>query len=197
MGFEALTKFRDGEAEKRNIICGAWFATPTWGDKCDHWAEWWLGDSPVCRHHAQRVLDSLDHYIDAKIEDLLPHAVRLITDEREVTRAQREADEALWREENPRPDAIVYYAGRGEFIKIGSTTNITARLQGLARNDTKHPRGMALGPVTLLATHSGGMKAERILHDRFAIERDLGEWFRKSPRLLAHIDRIVARRAAS
>lgn len=195
MGFEELQ--RVANATKGNITCGARWATQRGRPEvCGNWAEWWLGDSPLCSHHAGRAFASLDRYMERTIQERLTNALARRTNDELLQDAEDERREAM-RVVRYSPDATVYYAERGEFIKIGSTTNVTKRLQELARRSVKCPRGMTMGPVTLLATHSGGMNAERILHDRFAIERDLGEWFRKSPRLLAHIDRIVVRRAAS
>jgi hypothetical protein len=51
-------------------------------------------------------------------------------------------------------------------------------------------------PLKVLATMEGGKQIESSLHDRFADAFHRGEWFRKTPELLAFIDQIAGRAAA-
>ena len=97
-----------------------------------------------------------------------------------------------WRDRpsTPEPERFVYYARQGDYIKIGSSGNVTQRMRDLARELNTRPRDLPLGPVQLLATHAGGRRSERTLHRRFKHLRVRGEWFRATPDLLAHISRI-------
>jgi hypothetical protein len=76
----------------------------------------------------------------------------------------------------------VYYVRIHDHIKIGYTTNITARM-GQLRVSTS----------AVLATEPGGQATERERHTEFADER-IGrrEDFNPSPRLLAHIEQVKA-----
>lgn len=97
----------------------------------------------------------------------------------------------------PSPTAgFVYYAERCGFVKIGKAVNVQSRLRSIALGGIVMPPGVQPGPVTLLATHAGGLIAERANHERFHADRVAGEWFRLTPALQAHIDLINARRAA-
>jgi hypothetical protein len=51
-------------------------------------------------------------------------------------------------------------------------------------------------PLVILATVSGDMSIEKRLHQRFGMARHKGEWFRKSPLLLAFIGELKVGRAA-
>jgi hypothetical protein len=62
----------------------------------------------------------------------------------------------------------VYFAARADLIKIGTTTQLRARLRQLSYDG---------GPVTLLADLAGGPALEEELHRRFARYRVHGEWF--------------------
>ncbi len=65
-------------------------------------------------------------------------------------------------------------------VKIGFTDNLERRLKAL----------QAASPVMLsvLATTGGGIFAELAYHERFADDRLHGEWFNRSPSILAEID---------
>lgn len=62
----------------------------------------------------------------------------------------------------------VYFVARDGLIKIGTTTQLRARLRQLAYDG---------GPVTLLADIKGGPVLEEKLHQRFITYRVHGEWF--------------------
>jgi hypothetical protein len=51
-------------------------------------------------------------------------------------------------------------------------------------------------PLKVLATVEGGKNIERSFHDRFADSFHRGEWFRKTPELIAFIDQIAGKAAA-
>lgn len=78
----------------------------------------------------------------------------------------------------PDHECVVYYAGQGDRIKIGSTTQMRVRL-------------WALKPDVLLAAEEGGRMLELHRHRQFSTSRLDGEWFSASAELLAHIDSLI------
>lgn len=81
--------------------------------------------------------------------------------------------------------ASVYFIAGGGLIKIGVSTNVTARLCSI--------RNASPVPVELLGTVPGGTLGESFLHVSFAHLRRHGEWFEDTPELRAHIDLCVER----
>jgi hypothetical protein len=78
----------------------------------------------------------------------------------------------------PRID-VVYYLRHGDRVKIGTTTNPRQRFAAIWHDE-------------LLALERGDRHVERARHEQFAQERlERSEWFRSSPRLLAHIAAIA------
>jgi len=77
---------------------------------------------------------------------------------------------------------VVYFIERGDYIKIGFASSLRHRVSAL-NIGTPHP-------LVVLATVSGDMSTEKRLHQRFGIAHHKGEWFRKTPELLAFIDEI-------
>lgn len=84
------------------------------------------------------------------------------------------------------PDYLVYYIQVGEQIKIGTTSNLTARLQ-------------AFPPTAkLLAVERGGFDVERGRHQQFralrvrAMNGGQTEWFRDDPALREHIATLAS-----
>jgi len=74
----------------------------------------------------------------------------------------------------------IYVVCGGSFVKIGYSTNVAERLASL---QTASPT-----KLELLATFPGSPRDERQLHERFAGLHSTGEWFRKTPELLAFIE---------
>ncbi|MGW5387185.1 GIY-YIG nuclease family protein [Nocardia sp. NPDC003963] len=75
---------------------------------------------------------------------------------------------------------VVYYIRFGDRIKIGTTSNLSARLSTLPFDE-------------VLATEPGGVEVERQRHTEFAASRISGrEWFTASEALLAHIASLKA-----
>jgi hypothetical protein len=58
-------------------------------------------------------------------------------------------------------------------------------------------RGDTFRQREVLATMPGTIRTEHDLHQRFATARHKGEWFRKSPELLAFIDQIAGNAVAA
>lgn len=81
----------------------------------------------------------------------------------------------------PTEDGQIYFIDGGEHIKIGFTTSLQRRMVQL---NTGAPSG-----VKLLHLEPGTLQTEKLLHRHFADLRVNGEWFKKSPVLLAHIER--------
>jgi hypothetical protein len=76
----------------------------------------------------------------------------------------------------------IYFLQRADgLIKVGTTTNLKARLASLA---TSH------GVLTLIRTINGGRLRERSLHQKFKHFHEYGEWFRPEGGALAAL--IVA-----
>lgn len=95
------------------------------------------------------------------------------------------AEEAVRRAIGPRPlrserVGYVYFIEGGDRIKIGYTTNGRARRKKMLTD----------APVDLKLLHieSGTFRVEKMLHRQFAELRVRGEWFRKTPELLAFIE---------
>lgn len=79
---------------------------------------------------------------------------------------------------------VVYFVqiGNDGPIKIGTTTNLKARLASLR---TSQPQGLAL-----LAIAEGGRDLEKAYHDRFAAHRGVGEWFSPHADILREVNRL-------
>lgn len=77
---------------------------------------------------------------------------------------------------------VVYFAERDNLIKIGYSDSLSRRLSGLAHEPTG-PGAAITGDVQLLAAIPGDRKMERRLHERFAAQRVVREWFSPSPEL--------------
>ena len=124
-------------------------------------------------------------------------AIYQLTDERDGDRFRSTGIYAAFLEEEgdrplPKlnwvpPPPLIYYVRREQWVKIGTTSNLSKRMADLARGGVTIPVGMTLGPVELLASHLGDVAEEKALHARFAEHRVAGEWFHPAPDLLAHI----------
>jgi hypothetical protein len=77
----------------------------------------------------------------------------------------------------------IYFVEAGEFIKIGYTRSPDHRLHKM-RTDLPFE-------IKVLHMHPGTFKQEKIFHRQFASTRVRGEWFRKTPELLALIERLA------
>lgn len=129
---------------------------------------------PICQRHAKQLcahfsgsLNSL--YTDAEKVELLKGR---------PTDAERTRD----RRESYRAQSVVYYVRIGDYIKIGYSTNLTARLSALrvSRDD-------------VMATEPGGPKLERVRHRQFAhLRNGRRENFAPAQDLLDHIASVLA-----
>ncbi|MFG2276683.1 GIY-YIG nuclease family protein [Streptomyces chartreusis] len=93
----------------------------------------------------------------------------------DVTEKASVAPDVIW-EQNSHP-AVVYFLTNGDRVKIGTSTNITARVTALA---------LRKGNAALLL--QGGYDLEDALHKRFEVDR-IGrtEWFVLSDRIRGYI----------
>jgi len=80
-------------------------------------------------------------------------------------------------------NGCVYFVRVPGFIKIGWTTDITARIAGM---QTGSPH-----LIELLATRPGSIQDERDMHSRFAHLHFRGEWFHEHPLILTYIEKKV------
>lgn len=78
----------------------------------------------------------------------------------------------------------VYFIRSGELVKIGTSTNVHARIAAL--------RNMSSLPLELLAVAAGSYDEETAVHERFRHLRQHGEWFTATPELLAFIAEVTA-----
>jgi hypothetical protein len=103
---------------------------------------------------------------------------------KEVLAAFRLPDGARTHPPAPRrKTAWIYFIGGDTgAIKIGAAIDPLRRLAGLQCGSPIELRILAQGP--------GSPRDERILHERFAPFRLHGEWFERSPEILAEIDRL-------
>jgi hypothetical protein len=82
----------------------------------------------------------------------------------------------------PKGWCYVYFVRAGEVVKIGRAVDVADRI-----------RNMQVGhhePLKLLAAVPAHAALEAELHRHFAVEREDGEWFRLSPRLMAYIEGV-------
>lgn len=99
----------------------------------------------------------------------------------------------------PEHEPRVYFAAVGEVtdptravlrwpltgtVKIGHSVSTASRI-GQVRSEIARA-------VTMITSASGVRAMESMLHDAFAAERVMGEYFRRSPRLDAYISRVAA-----
>lgn len=82
--------------------------------------------------------------------------------------------------ETERPTGSVYYARRGDRIKIGYSGDVRRRL--LYRD---------VRPAELRAAEPGTFALERRRHRQFSADRIEGEWFRASPALVTYVSAVA------
>lgn len=131
---------------------------------------------PVCIKHGAMLLEFMRDQFDTMRDDLGTFGPRAIAAMSADIGKQHKMARQI-REDN----AVVYYVRVGELIKIGTTTQIKARLRA-------YPPGSSL-----LATEPGGLDAEQRRHDQFAGALAHGnEWFHPTTKLMVHIESLRA-----
>lgn len=149
---------------------------------------------PVFPHFATIVADWTQAGIEMT-DELVAAAVKLATTQVERARERAAIEE---RHEERRanavvnlpppgsygdaPGGVVYYIRRDRYVKIGTTTQLQARMRDLM-------------PDEVLAIEPGSYKLEGQLHVRFAHLRISSsyEYFRLDADLQAHIERVLAK----
>jgi hypothetical protein len=128
---------------------------------------------PFCEYHADelaaffsRKVVRVEAFKDAKAEHKQAEAARLAAEEERLR--QLEARKVAKRTVGRQPD-MLYFAKRGERIKIGHSTAPTKRLTDLANS--------AGAPFDAVVITTGGVRKEQAYHQRFAADRLHGEWF--------------------
>lgn len=86
---------------------------------------------------------------------------------------------------------VVYFAERHGFVKIGTTTNLTRRVDALDRGDSAIA-GMLILPVTIRAVMPGDHKVEYAIHELFQALRYDGEWFLFDEPLVGFVESVAA-----
>jgi hypothetical protein len=82
-------------------------------------------------------------------------------------------------------DPVIYVIGFADYVKIGFTRSLQARLRMFQSH--------APEPIIVYACFHGTMADERRFLARFAEERLQGEWFRKAGRLAQWLDEMAER----
>ena len=78
---------------------------------------------------------------------------------------------------------VCYFVGGNSGpVKIGYATNLRSRLQNI-QEGSPHKLGV-------LATANGGPFRERAYHQQFAAHHIRGEWFERTPEIIAEIERL-------
>jgi hypothetical protein len=159
-----------------------WTDTPC---KNGHLAERFVCDNKCCECKKQR-----NHRYQARRYAADSDAVKQRLREYQLANPERYRKATKkWRDKNPgrvreygrrakakrrskRHESQVYFVRIGQHIKIGTTTNMNARLQQL--------RGSSAEEITVLLTIPGDRKLERALHDLLQEDRIRLEFFRDS-----------------
>jgi hypothetical protein len=146
-----------------------------------------LGDNfhrgqPFCSDHAAQIKS------DALI-DLEDHARRtglfhaMAADEHRI-QASRQREKNIAAAKARHNKGFVYFARRGDKLKIGTSVNVPKRISGL-----EFAAGGAFDDVVVT---KGGRSREQLYHRRYAQHRLKGEWFNASPDILREMDRLRA-----
>jgi hypothetical protein len=125
----------------------------------------------LCAQHYQGYLDMLDLIREGERASETIEQLATWTDE--------DLSDEIFREHRRMyaEQAVVYYVRIRDLIKIGTTTNMRARMSRLLADE-------------VLATEPGGEELENMRHKQFAHLKVRGERFAPAPDLLSHIAMI-------
>lgn len=126
----------------------------------------------LCRRHYQGYLDMLDLIREGERASEKIEILSAWTADDEAARQEHEEYRRLCAEQ-----AVVYYVRIRDLIKIGTTTNMKARMLDLLIDE-------------VLATEPGGEDLETMRHEQFRHLKVRGERFTPAPDLLSHIAMI-------
>lgn len=119
----------------------------------------------------------IDHFINLAGKDVVPFQEG--PDEPRNVWLHRRVDQASGRGTR----GVCYFIGaQSGPVKIGFTVDLKGRLAKL--------RASSPLPLEVLATRSGGEARESVYHEQFAADRLHGEWFARTPAILAEIERL-------
>lgn len=122
---------------------------------------------PICVRHAGQILT----FLQGRIADA-PRTV-ILDELASLSERRRLGESRSW----TTGESVVYYVQIGDYIKVGTTTNLRRRLAGYPPNRR------------LLATEPGADDVERARHAEFRESRAMGrEWFRPTNEVLAHVN---------
>lgn len=116
---------------------------------------------------------------------LAKYAERRVAAEREQWAKKGLSDPKTF-ERHLNPGSVVYFIRMGDLIKIGYTSNLIQRVQGLS---------LTMGHVLVAIPGASALESE--LHRRFAEYREHGEWFRAVPEILDYVEAAKRTRRAS
>lgn len=144
------------------------------------------------RHHAlierefEAELDNLNARRLKNMQSRLDAVAHLEAEERE---SRWDVDDYLANYEQRQTEQTVYFIRCEQFVKIGISKNVEARLGQIRKGGgTLFPRRLDVEAAELIATEPGGFVREKELHKRFAHLRHTGEWFTEAPELTEYID---------
>jgi hypothetical protein len=142
--------------------------------------------SPVCRNTGETPMPgAIPVYTNREILYWLhPTTFKRIDTEPMLTEAEQLARSHEFADNDPTIAKCYFIGGDDGPIKIGYSISVKDRLRTL----------QLCSPIRLrvLATASGGMQRESAYHGQFAESRLHGEWFERTPGLLAEIERLKA-----
>ena len=146
------------------------------------------------RHHAlierefEAELDNLNarrvKNMQARLDEVAHIEARQIEESREIE---------AWVEEigQRRTAQTVYFIRCEQYVKIGISKNVTARLNQIRKGGgSLFPRLLDVETAELVATEPGGLDREKALHKQFTHLRHTGEWFTEAPELTEYIERL-------
>ena len=186
--------------------CDAWVLNPHGParKRCSNSATHKLAEvSFLCTKHMNMVVDQIEDLVESRMKDDLDIAVSGLALYRKmygpITQSQIDQMEKMDRlmdtpfEEWPKaPERYVYFIECEGYVKIGMSGNPERRLKSLqvSGNGTYAPKLIDLTTAKIIAVEDGGPERERELHQRFDSSRYTGEWFTKTPELMAYIDSL-------
>lgn len=126
----------------------------------------------LCAGHYEGYLDVLDLIREGERASEQIEILAAFTDDDETARLRHEEHRRRYAEQS-----VVYYVRIRDLIKIGTTTNMQARMGRLLADE-------------VLATEPGGEELEKMRHQQFKHLKVRGERFTPAPDLLSHIAMI-------
>lgn len=146
------------------------------------------------RHH--RLIEG---EFEAELDNLNARRVKNMQDRLDaVAHIEAQEWESSWRvqeyldeHEQRRTEQTVYFIRCEQFVKIGISKNVEARLGQIRKGGgSLFPRRLDVETAELIATEPGGFEREKELHAKFSHLRHTGEWFTETPELTEYIERM-------